>query len=240
MSAKKEKILDKIKKLLALSKSDNVHESARALAQVQKMMKMHNLENADIENSYINCHTSNFKIKAKSVPPQILDLLSLLGGRFPVEIVVRNNIKVTINFNYIYELVFDFYGFNENPEITTYVFDFLARKMQDDRGNFLKSLHKNTKRQTKTEKANAFCMGWLAAVSKKIEDFALNATERQQVKAFIKNKVGNMKNAKDTRKTDFNVSKNMSAINKGFLKGNKVQLNQGVKGTKSEVFNLEN
>ena len=43
-----EKIIDKIKKCLALAKSDNPHEAATALRQAQKLMEQHNLTEQDI------------------------------------------------------------------------------------------------------------------------------------------------------------------------------------------------
>ena len=46
-----EKIIDKIKKCLALSNSDNPHEAAAALRQAQKLMEMHNLTELDISLS---------------------------------------------------------------------------------------------------------------------------------------------------------------------------------------------
>ena len=46
-----EKIIDKIKKCLALSNSDNPHEAAAGLRQAQKLMQMHGLNELDIELS---------------------------------------------------------------------------------------------------------------------------------------------------------------------------------------------
>ena len=46
----KEKITDKIRKLLALSKSDNEHEASLALRNANKLLMKHNLEMKDIED----------------------------------------------------------------------------------------------------------------------------------------------------------------------------------------------
>lgn len=49
----KEKILEKLKKLLALSKSDNPHEAALALQRAQKLMLAYNITQADLALSDI-------------------------------------------------------------------------------------------------------------------------------------------------------------------------------------------
>ncbi|BDE02465.1 DUF2786 domain-containing protein [Pasteurella multocida] len=51
MSQSNEKLLKKIKKLLALSKSNNPHEAAKALEMAQKLMAEHNVNSIDVEIS---------------------------------------------------------------------------------------------------------------------------------------------------------------------------------------------
>lgn len=48
MSIDRDKVLDKIRKCLALGKSPNEHEAAAALRQAQKMMAAHNLTEEDV------------------------------------------------------------------------------------------------------------------------------------------------------------------------------------------------
>ena len=50
----KEKILDKIKKCLALSKSANEHEAAQALKQAQALMEKHEVNAVDIALSEVS------------------------------------------------------------------------------------------------------------------------------------------------------------------------------------------
>lgn len=127
MDERKEKILNKIKKLFALSKSDNIHESARAIEQVQKIMQIYNLENTDVENSYINSCLSKYKMSLKSLPLPMRSLLILMKDKFAVEVIVK---YVDRNSDYKTNLYFEFFGFNENPEIASYTFDFLARNIK--------------------------------------------------------------------------------------------------------------
>lgn len=242
MDDKKEKILDKIKKLLALSKSDNVHESARALAQVQKMMKIYNLQEIDIENSYINSHLSKFKVGTQKLPNHINFLASLMKRKFAVEVLVDSKWNVNNKSNLKVDRYFEFFGFNENPEIACYVFDFLARKIQKDRMDFLKTLNKNLKRLTKIKKADAFCYGWIVAINDKLDNFVLNEEQSNKVFNFIKNKTNtdSFGEMKATRKLDLSKSKYTSSISEGLRKGNEVQLNHGVKNREKEIFKIGN
>lgn len=242
MDDKKEKILDKIKKLLALSKSDNVHESARALAQVQKMMKIYNLQEIDIENSYINSHLSKFKVGTQKLPNHINFLASLMKRKFAVEVLVDSKWNVSNKSNIKVDRYFEFFGFNENPEIACYVFDFLARKIQKDRMDFLKTLNKNLKRLTKIKKADAFCYGWIVAINDKLDNFVLNEEQSNKVFNFIKNKTNtdSFGEMKATRKLDLSKSKYTSSISEGLRKGNEVQLNHGVKNREKEIFKIGN
>ena len=49
----RKKILDKIRKAMALSKSANEHEAAAALRQAHKLMELHGITNADIDAAEI-------------------------------------------------------------------------------------------------------------------------------------------------------------------------------------------
>ena len=50
----KEKVLDKIKKCLALGESANEHEAAQAIRQAQMLMKKYGISEIDIELSAVN------------------------------------------------------------------------------------------------------------------------------------------------------------------------------------------
>ena len=69
-----EKIIDKIKKCLALSNSDNPHEAAAGLRQAQKLMQMHGLNELDIELSDVQ------EMRAKASNAGVVAWESLLAN----------------------------------------------------------------------------------------------------------------------------------------------------------------
>ena len=60
MPQNNEKLLEKLKKLLALAKSDNPHEAALALQRAQKLMQAYNITQADLALSDIDESVSNY------------------------------------------------------------------------------------------------------------------------------------------------------------------------------------
>lgn len=73
----KEKVLEKLKKLLALSKSDNPHEASLALQRVQKLMQAYGITRDDIALSDIDESISNYWAAGSVNPPRYM--LGLLG-----------------------------------------------------------------------------------------------------------------------------------------------------------------
>jgi hypothetical protein len=77
----KEKILEKLKKLLALSKSDNPHEASLALQRVQKLMQTYGITRDDIALSDIDESISNYWAAGSVNPPRyMLGLLGIIQG----------------------------------------------------------------------------------------------------------------------------------------------------------------
>ena len=54
MNVELDRIIDKVKKCIALSKSDNPHEAAAALRQAQALMRKHGIDEAGIAASEIS------------------------------------------------------------------------------------------------------------------------------------------------------------------------------------------
>mgnify|MGYP003596235719 CR=1 FL=1 len=82
----KEKILEKLKKLLALSKSDNPHEAALALQRVQKLMQAYNITQTDLALSDIDESVSNYWAAGSVNPPRyMLGLLNIIQSAFGVK-----------------------------------------------------------------------------------------------------------------------------------------------------------
>ncbi|MBW9384860.1 DUF2786 domain-containing protein [Enterobacter sp. EC_64] len=67
MMADKENILERLKKLLALSKSDNPHEFAQALQRIQELMQIDHITCNDIG---LNCIDSSYWVAGSVNQPR--------------------------------------------------------------------------------------------------------------------------------------------------------------------------
>lgn len=81
------KIIDKIKKCLALSKSANDAEAAAALRQAQKLMRIHKIDEMDVAgeviiNAFVDCREKFSKTK----PESLKSVAHLIGTAFGVMI----------------------------------------------------------------------------------------------------------------------------------------------------------
>ena len=86
----KEKILEKLKKLLALSKSDNPHEAALALQRAQKLMLAYNITQADLALSDIDESISDYWAAGSVNPPRyMLGLLDIIQVAFGVKSIIH-------------------------------------------------------------------------------------------------------------------------------------------------------
>ncbi|WP_017805650.1 DUF2786 domain-containing protein [Avibacterium paragallinarum] len=169
---KREKLLRKIKKLLALSKSSNPHEAAKALEMAQKLMAEHQINQVDIEVSSIH----NQKRFAMKTARYVLMLSGVIRKAFGVEAYVANYYDDGSEYGEgLCHMVF--FGVQEKPTIASYCFDVLYRQLQKARKAFNAKQNKKLKRSTLIARADAFCEGWVMGVAKNVEKFAVSEEE---------------------------------------------------------------
>ena len=90
MAIDKNKIVEKIKKCLALGKSSNVNEAAAALRQAQKLMAAWNVTDSDLAGAGYGFEAVDLPVQVnkKAVPIQILILNDLIRKAFGVRPVI--------------------------------------------------------------------------------------------------------------------------------------------------------
>lgn len=131
MQSDKDKLLRKIKKLLALSKSTNPHEAASALAMAQKLMTENQLNQSQVEFSQTHSKQKTAMKSARyvhmliSVVTKAFGVEGYLSNAYPGNDYGENKMHVV------------FYGAEERPEIASYCFDVLYRRLQAARKAFL-------------------------------------------------------------------------------------------------------
>lgn len=217
------KYIDKIKKLLALSKSLNEHETKLALACTQKLMREHALTDSDV---IINTFESKgAHSNAEKVPRYMNMLASVVATGFGCDCIYVY--KWTNSFNQ--KCVVRFIGTAERPKIAAYAFDILRRQLVLARNVYLKK-NKRIVRVNRTARVDLFCESWVYGARDKLQDFNIAESEKTLIRNFIKNK--------NYRETQVRNAKeccgNHSARTDGYTAGQAAKLNHGVNGTETK------
>lgn len=179
-----EKILEKIKKCLALSRSANEHEAALALKQAQALMQQHGLTADEVDLSDVTEH----RVKSpNTLPSWHWSLVHICGMAFGCERFINHS-----NGGHVV-----FLGINGRSELAAYAYEVLLRQLKQARRTFIKTkLNRVRIQKNKTYRADMFCHGWVTEVRKAVYDFAVNDSEKELLKRFKENRYGIMRTVK--------------------------------------------
>lgn len=216
-----ERILDKIKRLLALAKStSNEHEAANALHMAQQLMKKHQLSDTDVALHEITERHTKRANPADKQPRWSLLLAHTVGTAF--------GLKYFISWHRDVGNSIVFVGPKDRVEIGTYCYEVLAPQLVKARKNYLSGLNKRLKAVTKTNRADLFAEGWIMAVLHKIEALVPCEEEQNLVQLYMEKHYPDLTNTK-VRAAKSKV-RDMSALFEGSAQGRNVTLNAGVAG----------
>ncbi len=166
----KEKVLEKIKKCLALSKSANEHEAALALKQAQALMEKHQITDSDVELSKISTEESERRVASRLADWQ-WDVAALVADVFGCDKYKQGNRMY-------------FYGFGNRPQIAAYAFDVVWRQISAARRNYLRHEWLQRDKAKREYLANRFCEGWLYGARKVVQEFALSGDEQNRMEEY--------------------------------------------------------
>lgn len=241
MEPKYLKILDKIRKLLALSKSPNENEAAVALAMAQELMLRYNIDNIDLEQeSTEDIIEIDFKISYQAEESSLRFVYWLGKAFFVKPILIKRNIgQDKIKF----ERYIRFIGKQADVAVTTYVFSYMMTIL-DNKG-------KEYTKKIKIRKDYDF--GFVTAVCEKLEkieedkrnstifnvneaknESALILSSRSLIKSFIKEKYGDKINDGKQQEIEFD----LDAFRDGYVEGEKHGIFVGVE-TKEQNQRIE-
>ncbi|MDD3266547.1 MAG: DUF2786 domain-containing protein [Burkholderiales bacterium] len=220
----KQKILDKIKKCFALSKSANANEAAIALKQAYALAKQYGIEYPELINEISNsdlikvCRTTD-RIDWK--------LIGLIKHTFNVSAVTSGLNKEV-----------RFFGSNNDIVIAGYIFEVLSRLLKKSRTEFLKNHTNNRmKRDTKTRRAELFSMAWIKAIEEEVLKFkptsSLSSVEHSSAVAEYQKSFYEgieLTAARINSKKHSYKDADYSAYYKGQEEGSKVTINNGING----------
>ncbi|HDU8195779.1 DUF2786 domain-containing protein [Acinetobacter baumannii] len=176
-----EAVLRKIKRCFELSKSSNEHEAALAIKQMQALMQKHGLNQKHVLAA--DCVENACVIDAKKKPAQwVLSLHATIAQALDCGSMVRHwggvkNIRLI------------FIGIGSAPEIASYAFEVLYRKLKKNRAEYIDEYLWRYKRANKTKLADAYCTGWVSNVYSKVKNLNPNLEIKEQVEAYKETKI---------------------------------------------------
>ena len=223
------KIMDKIKKCLSLSTSNNEHEAEAALRQARKLMEAHSITEVDIQAA--EAEERRARSGARAQPANWETILAVkTGDAFGCQVIFSGH------WNHKGEWCF--VGCGAAPEVSHYAFTVLHRQAKRARECYIKAKLKRCKVATKTRRADLFSDGWVRSVVGTISTFAGNEQQSAAIGAYMDKhhpvlgtlKARDRSDGRTLRDHDYN---DYAA---GDLSGRDVQLNRAMGGQASQLF----
>lgn len=220
----RDKILDKIKKCLALSASSNEHEAEAALRQARKLMEAHGITDLDIQAAEADERRAKSSVTAKPAAWENM-LAHRIADAFGCQLIFSPGYWAR-------RAEWMFIGCGAAPEVAQYAFTVLLRQVKRERATHIKANLKRCKSATKTRRADLFCEGWVRSVAGKITAFAGSEKQSAAIDAFVAVRypeLGSLvtTNRNDGRKLRDHEYNDLAA---GHRSGKDAQLNRGVGG----------
>lgn len=215
----KKKVLDKIKKCLALGQSANEHEAAQALKQAQALMEKYEVNAADIALSQVSEQKADRKMAFKLADWQ-WSVANMIADIFGCQSYQRGKTMM-------------FYGIGNRAEISAYAFDVVYRQISADRRKFLKNCRAR-KQAHRTYLADQFCNGWIMGAWKTVKKFEMSDEEKAVMDRYAKKEHSDIVEAK-TRDAKSSILQGSTmeyeALAQGMESGKQVQLHHAMNGT---------
>ncbi|EAT16084.1 DUF2786 domain-containing protein [Desulfuromonas acetoxidans] len=216
--------VEKIKKLLALSKSSNAHEAALALQRAQELMQKHNVTMTYVRLSDVKeAKTRIGKVKNPAI--HIKWLARMVADAFGCRLLL---VTEYVGF-YGWFSSAQFIGIDSAAELSSYAFDVLHRQLERDRKHHLTTL-KRCKRATKVRRADAFCRAWVSMAASKVVDLAPKQEQQDAITQWIETNHGESLVEDTNRKHKKARRDDSGSVIAGLQAGDQAQLHAGMTG----------
>lgn len=189
----KQKVLDKIKKCLALGKSSNANEAATALRQAQALMRKHGITELDIDTLGYSFEHVDIPVQYTKQPPlYLVQFLNMIRCIFAVKPVMGESVRVSDYSFYVH-----YFGPTARVLTAAYAHTVCWRAMQTSWSRFLKE-HPYLRGQRGAR--SGFFLGWIQEVTLKLEFMRFTDDERAKTEALVVHNGGTMKITANTMK----------------------------------------
>ncbi|MEV8215806.1 DUF2786 domain-containing protein [Leifsonia sp. NPDC077715] len=176
-----DQILRKIKRCMDLSKSSNEHEAALAIKQMQALMQKHGFNEKHVLATGVVENKHELDVR-KNPAQWVLNLHSSIAQALDCASIVRHWDK-----DWNIQLIF--IGVEPAPEIASYAFEVLYKKIKQNRSDYIQDKLWRYKRSNKTKLADAYCTGWVQNVYAKIKNLNPNLEIEERINAYKETKL---------------------------------------------------
>lgn len=218
------RILEKIRKLTALSKSSNEHEAALALAKAQELMELYKITPKDMLAFDVEETMSKSKMPVSKNQWQSV-LISLCEKKFHCSNITKWQMTKSG-----YQPKLSFYGVYPSNELASYFFDMIYVQVVRLRKEFVETKCRRYKKSNKTILGDNYAYGVVYGIYDKIIDTCepVNPTSIEKIKAYTDKNYSNAV----TTKMRTSTSKKYDNVgwSEGFRDSSKVNISQGVNG----------
>lgn len=237
MNNELERIIDKVKKCMALSKSDNPNEAAAALRQAQALMRKYSIDEAglvasEVVSADIDCLSGN----GARPPAWESMLVMLVGTAFGCQGMFVPGAKLN---GRRAGGVYRYLGIAAQATMAAHTATVLLRLLRSSRLLHAKQLRDEAKAEgwkpTKAEErsaADAFCLGWLTAVREQVVAFA----NPPEIKQAIQRKLLEHTGGRTATTVSVRINRfDQSSVADGGKAGSDVRLHRPVEATQSPL-----
>ncbi len=237
MSEDMEKIIERIRKCLELSKCAGESEAAAAMLAARRLMDKYGITEQAVEIAAIGESRAQGNVKRK---PALWEsfLAEVVGKAFGCRSFFAPNEFAFSLFQRKGDRVF--IGEKASAEIASYAFAVLLRRVKAARKEFVRKLivcggRPESRRELKIRRGDLFCYAWVEAVEEKVAAFATLPEGNAAIDAFIKQRyeVSEAKEPKNRMAGELNFG-DVQALHAGAAAGKDVTLQHGVKGRVEE------
>jgi len=226
----KSKILAKIKKCMALSKSGNEHEAAAALRQAQKLMQEHRVSDVDV----LAMQACEASIRAGAVkrPAQWESALAAQTAE-------AFGCQPFFSRTSWHAAEWRFVGCGAALDVAQYVFGVLRRQALKARSDYMKTALRRI-RVSRTRRADLFCEGWVSTALLSVASWHKTADQKRAIDAFIQCEYPSADDLKPTNRNDGRKLTDREFMDywRGHDAGRNAEVNRGV-GTDDAPAMLE-
>ena len=197
-----DKILERIKKLLALSQSDNPNEAAVALNMAQKLMAERGVSETTLRLSDVNHRDVKSPFSVSKPKDYELVLACQVAKALGCEIIWVLGESWMRDAGLDCSGLFRLIGLKPKTEVASYALAVLLKKLQSGRSQHVQGLRLTKPWLQKKELVAAgdgYCKGWVVGVIKPLTHFAMGQEEQVLLEAY-KNEKMNITGEADAQK----------------------------------------